>query len=59
MQKTTNNLRGEHHLSSFKVTVEKKTLETERKNLRIEMEELKRMADAKGEGAGKRNINSP
>ncbi|XHH09161.1 MAG: hypothetical protein ACFCUE_00650 [Candidatus Bathyarchaeia archaeon] len=46
-------------MSSFKVTVEKKTLETERKNLRIEMEELKRMADAKGEGAGKRNINSP
>jgi uncharacterized protein YlxW (UPF0749 family) len=37
-----------NHLSSFKATVEKiKTLETERKNLLIEIEELKRMADAK------------
>jgi uncharacterized protein YlxW (UPF0749 family) len=35
-------------LSSFKNTVEKiKTLEGERKNLLIEIEELKRMADAK------------
>jgi hypothetical protein len=39
---------GENHLSSFKATVERiKTLETERKNLLIEIEELKRMADAK------------
>ncbi len=35
-------------MSSFKVTVERiRTLETERKNLLIEIEELKRMADAK------------
>ena len=35
-------------MSSFKATVERiKTLETERKNLLIEIEELKRMADAK------------
>lgn len=35
-------------LSSFKTTVEKiKTLESERRNLLLEIEELKRMADAK------------
>ncbi len=35
-------------MSSFKSTVEKiKTLENERKNLLLEIEELKRMADAK------------
>jgi len=35
-------------LSSFKATVEKiKNLENERKNLLLEIEELKRMADAK------------
>ena len=35
-------------MSNFKNTVEKiKTLENERKNLLIEIEELKRMADAK------------
>ncbi len=48
MQKTTCNSLGERYLSSFKATVERiKTLETERKNLLIEIEELKRMADAK------------
>jgi hypothetical protein len=35
-------------MSSFKNTVERiRTLETERKNLLLEIEELKRMADAK------------
>ena len=35
-------------MSSFKTTVEKiKTLESERRNLLLEIEELKRMADAK------------
>ncbi len=35
-------------MSSFKNTVERiKTLETERKNLLLEIEELKHMADAK------------
>jgi uncharacterized protein (UPF0335 family) len=35
-------------MSSFKSTVERiKALETERKNLLLEIEELKRMADAK------------
>ncbi len=35
-------------MSSFKATVERiKTLENERKNLLLEIEELKRMADAK------------
>ena len=35
-------------MSSFKATVERiKTLESERKNLLLEIEELKRMADAK------------
>jgi hypothetical protein len=41
-------LQGALHLSSFKATVERiKTLENERKNLLLEIEELKRMADAK------------
>ena len=36
------------HLSNFKSTVERiKNLETERRNLLIEIEELKKMADAK------------
>jgi len=35
-------------MSSFKSTIERiRTLETERKNLLLEIEELKRMADAK------------
>ncbi len=35
-------------MSSFKSTIERiKALETERKNLLLEIEELKRMADAK------------
>ena len=35
-------------MSSFKNTIERiRTLETERKNLLLEIEELKRMADAK------------
>jgi len=44
--KTTNGIT----MSSFKSTVEKiKALETERRNLLLEIEELKRMADAKAE----------
>ncbi len=36
------------HMSSFKSTIERiKALETERQNLLLEIEELKRMADAK------------
>ena len=40
--------KGEVSVSSFKSTVERiRSLETERKNLLLEIEELKRMADAK------------
>ena len=40
--------KGEVSVSSFKSTVERiRALETERKNLLLEIEELKRMADAK------------
>jgi seryl-tRNA synthetase len=40
--------REENFMSSFKSTIEKiRALETERKNLLLEIEELKRMADAK------------
>jgi uncharacterized protein YlxW (UPF0749 family) len=40
--------RGETLMSSFKSTIEKiRALETERRNLLLEIEELKRMADAK------------
>ena len=40
--------REETFMSSFKSTIEKiRALETERKNLLLEIEELKRMADAK------------
>ncbi len=41
-------MKEETTVSSFKSTIERiKTLETERKNLLLEIEELKRMADAK------------
>ena len=41
-------VKEEFTVSSFKSTIERiKALETERKNLLLEIEELKRMADAK------------
>ncbi len=47
-------------MSSFKSTIERiRALETERQNLLVEIEELKRMADAKAKALRKRNWYAP